>query len=261
MHQDNISFIGAGRVASSLCREMFNSGYRIDLIISENENNGNQIASSCNAHWSSKPVFSSSTNVILVAVPDHKLKSILSSIKCSPDTVVAHTAGSIGIDIFPEKIIHKGVFYPLQTFSKNRTICFRNIPLLLESSDEKTSATLNQIAGSLSTMVYQVETQKRRMLHLAAVFVNNFTNHMLVQGKDIASKAGYSFEILTPLIQETIAKALDSGPENSQTGPAIRNDKNTIEKHLELLSYSPELQKIYEVLTDSIIKYYKVNRE
>lgn len=252
MHQDNISFIGAGRVASSLCREMFNSGYRIDLIISENENNGTRLASSCSAHWSSKPEFSTSSDVILVAVPDHKLKSILSLIKCSPDTVVAHTAGSIGLDIFPEKIKHKGVFYPLQTFSKNRIISLKNIPLLLESSDEKTSEILNRIAGSLSTAVYQVETQKRRMLHLAAVFVNNFTNQMLVQGREIALKAGYSFDILTPLIQETIAKALDSGPENSQTGPAIRNDKNTIEKHLELLSYSPELKKIYKVLTDSI---------
>ena len=83
------------------------------------------------------------------------------------------------------------------------------------------------------------------MLHLAAVFVNNFTNHMLVQGREIALKAGFSFEILSPLIQETIAKALELGPENSQTGPAVRNDKNTIEKHLELLSFSPELPRIY----------------
>jgi predicted short-subunit dehydrogenase-like oxidoreductase (DUF2520 family) len=257
MYQYNISFIGAGRVAASLCREVFNSGYKIDLIISENEINGNQLASSCNAHWSSKPEFSPSTNVIFVAVPDHKLISVLSSIICNPDTVVAHTAGSFGLDIFPEEIKNKGVFYPLQTFSKNRHISFRNIPLLLESSDEKTLEILNQIAVTISTAVYQVETQKRRMLHLAAVFVNNFTNHMLVQGKEIASKAGYSFEILKPLIQETIAKALDSGPENSQTGPAVRNDKNTIEKHLELLSYSPELQEIYEELTSSIIKHYK----
>ena len=81
------------------------------------------------------------------------------------------------------------------------------------------------------------------MLHLAAVFVCNFTNHMLTQGKQIADKAGFPFEIFNPLLQETISKAMDIGPENSQTGPAVRNDQNTIEKHLELLSFSPELQK------------------
>jgi predicted short-subunit dehydrogenase-like oxidoreductase (DUF2520 family) len=98
------------------------------------------------------------------------------------------------------------------------------------------------------------------MLHLAAVFVSNFTNHMLTEGKEIAVKAGFSFEILEPLIKETIQKAIDSGPENSQTGPAVRNDKNTIEKHLELLSFSPDLQKIYVDMTKSIIEYYKDKR-
>ncbi len=260
MYQDNISFIGAGRVGSSLCREMFIAGYRIDLVVSESESNGRQLASMCNAQWSSTPAFPVSSKVILVAVPDHKLKSILATIRCYADTIVAHTAGSIGMDVFPEKISRKGVFYPLQTFSKDRNVDFRNIPLLIESSDEKTFETLSKIAGSLSSSVYGVSTPQRRMLHLAAVFANNFTNHMLVQGREIAMKAGFSFEILTPLIQETISKALESGPENSQTGPAIRHDRNTIEKHLELLSFSPDLQRLYNDLTVSIAEYHKKSK-
>lgn len=260
MYQDNISFIGAGRVGSSLCREMFHVGYKIDLIVSEGESNGMQLADLCNAQWSSIPEFPASSKVILVAVPDHKLKAVLAAISCNPVTIVAHTAGSIGMDVFPAKISRKGVFYPLQTFSKDRNVDFTNIPLLIESSDEKTFETLSLIAGSLSSSVYGVSTPQRRMLHLAAVFANNFTNHMLVQGREIAMKAGFPFEILTPLIQETISKALESGPENSQTGPAIRNDRNTIEKHLELLSFSPELQRIYNDLTVSIAEYHKKSK-
>jgi predicted short-subunit dehydrogenase-like oxidoreductase (DUF2520 family) len=91
---------------------------------------------------------------------------------------------------------------------------------------------------------------------MAAVFVCNFTNHMLTLGRNVALKADYPFEMMVPLIKETISKAIDSGPENSQTGPAVRNDTNTIEKHLELLSYSTELQKVYAEITQSITEYY-----
>jgi predicted short-subunit dehydrogenase-like oxidoreductase (DUF2520 family) len=176
---------------------------------------------------------------------------------CDEETIVAHTAGSHGLDVFPENIKLRGVFYPLQTFSKNRHIKLNDVPFLLESSDSKSAGILKDLAESISTKVYFADTQHRRMLHLAAVFVNNFTNHMLAVGQDIALKAGFSFDILSPLILETISKAIEAGPENSQTGPAIRNDKNTIEKHLDLLSFSPELQRIYNDITLSIVKYYE----
>jgi predicted short-subunit dehydrogenase-like oxidoreductase (DUF2520 family) len=259
MHNHNISFIGAGRVASSLCHEIYNKGYTIDLIVSENEKNGKALAHSCLAEWSSHPLIPSSTNIVIVAVPDHKLKSVLSSLICIEETLIVHTAGSIGLNIFPENIKMKGVFYPLQTFSKNRNINFNEVPFLIESTDSNSDEILKGLAESISLRVYFANTEHRRMLHLAAVFVNNFTNHMLVMGGEIALKAGFSLDILAPLIQETVSKALETGPENSQTGPAVRNDKNTIEMHLELLSFSPELQKIYKELTDSIIKHHKVS--
>lgn len=261
MYQHNISFIGAGRVASSLCKELFHKGYSIDLIVSGKEANGTALACSCKAKWSSHPSFPASTKIIIVAVPDHILNSVLAGLICDEGTLVAHTAGSLGLDVFPENIKRRGIFYPLQTFSKNRNINFKVIPILLESSDAKSSSELSGIAEALSSKVYFADTKQRRMLHLAAVFVNNFTNHMLTEGREIALKAGFPFEILTPLIQETVSKALESGPENSQTGPAVRNDKNTIEKHLDLLSFSPELRSIYEELTNSIIKYYKVSEQ
>jgi len=256
MYKDSISFAGAGRVASALCRELFRSGIHIDLVVSETESGGRSLADSCEAEWSSELHFPDSSKVIIVAVPDHKLKDVISRIKCGSDTLVAHTAGSFGLDIFPPHISRRGVFYPLQTFSKSRTVNFNGLPFLLESSGEECTEILRQLAQSLAGKVYVTDREKRRMIHLAAVFVCNFTNHMLTEGKLISEKAGVSFDIFHPLIRETIAKAIESGPENSQTGPAVRNDSNTIEKHMELLSFSPEMQKIYSDLTESIIKHY-----
>ena len=257
MIQHNISFAGAGRVAGALCREMYHAGFKIDLIASESEKNGRLLADSSNGSWSPELIFPDSTDVIIVAVPDHRLESVLNKIRCRPETLVAHTAGSFGLDVFPEKIIRKGIFYPLQTFSKERKIVFNDIPVLLESSDKQSSEILENLAESIGGKVHFVDTEHRRMLHLAAVFVCNFTNHMLTEGKELALKTGFSFEVLGPLIKETVLKAMDIGPENSQTGPAVRNDQNTIEKHLELLSFSPELQRIYSEMTRSIIKYHQ----
>lgn len=253
----NISFAGAGRVGGAICRALFHTGFTIDMIASETEVRGKSLADSCNALWTSDLLFPDTTNVIIVTVPDHSLKSVLDSLMCRPGTLVVHTAGSIGLDVFPEKIKQKGIFYPLQTFSDNRNVNFKDLPFLLESSDDQSSEIMNKLAESIGAKVYFVDTEHRRMLHLAAVFVCNFTNHMLMEGKDVATRAGFSFDVLVPLINETISKALKIGPENSQTGPAVRNDQNTIEKHLELLSYSPELQRIYNEMTQSIIKYYK----
>jgi len=258
MNLQRISFAGSGRVGGALCRELFHTGFRIDLIVSETEANGRVLADSCSASWSSDLLFPDSTDIIIVAVPDHRLKNVLELIRCRPDALITHTAGSFGIDIFPEQIYRKGIFYPLQTFSQGRDVSFKDLPFLLEASDDQSAAILKNLVDSISGKWHFVDTEQRRMLHLAAVFVCNFTNHMLTEGKKVAGRAGFSFDVLKPLINETISKAISIGPENSQTGPAVRNDKNTIEKHLDLLSFSPELQRIYFEMTDSIIKYYKI---
>ncbi|MCU0461167.1 MAG: DUF2520 domain-containing protein [Bacteroidales bacterium] len=256
MSQFIVSFAGAGRVAGALCGEMFRSGIKIHQIVSESGSDGRPLANVCNAEWSSELSFDTSNQVIIVAVPDHKLKEVLSSIICPAECVVAHTAGSYGLEVFPSTLRKTGVFYPLQTFSKGRSVSFNNLPFLTEASDDETGKILHDLARSIGGKVHFIDHEQRKVVHLAAVFVNNFTNYMLASGSEIAGRAGLSLEIFEPLIRETIAKALESGPEKSQTGPAIRNDHNTIEMHLELLSFSPELQKIYKELTDSIIKHY-----
>jgi predicted short-subunit dehydrogenase-like oxidoreductase (DUF2520 family) len=256
LNRYTISFVGAGRLAGILCLELYNSGYRIDKIVSSSARTGHLLASDCGATWSEKPDFSESTDVIIVAVPDNRLKNVLHKIKCHPGTVVAHTAGSIGLEFFPERIYRQGVFYPLQTFSYHRKISFRDLSVFIEASDSETSEVLSDIARKIGSKICFSDTEHRRMLHLAAVFVCNFTNHMFTCGRELAMKAGYSFEELKPLIQETLLKALEAGPEMSQTGPAVRNDKITVKKHLDLLSFDRDLQKMYRDISRSIYKYY-----
>jgi len=256
MIQHNISFVGAGRVASALCKEIFRAGFNVELIVSLSEKNGRSLAESCNASWSPEPLFPVTIDLIIVAVPDHRLKSVLKEIVCSPDTLVAHTAGSIGLDVFPKPINRKGIFYPLQTFSGGRKVDFKELPILLESSDQISYEILEDLAASIGGKTYSVNSEQRMMLHLAAVYISNFTNHLLTRGKQLAHNAGFPFEILYPLLKETVSKAMDIGPEESQTGPAVRNDRSTIERHLKLLSFSPEMNRIYNDITMSIIKYH-----
>ena len=212
---------------------------------------------SCNASWSGDLVFGSDDDIIIVAVPDDSLAEILGKINCSGKSIVAHTSGSTGMDVFPSHIKHAGVFYPLQTFSPGRNIEFRNLPFFIEASDSTSSGKLKDLAGLIGGRVHFIDSERRRMLHVAAVFVCNFTNHMFTAGKQITEKAEIPFEVLKPLIHETVMKALESGPENSQTGPAYRSDTKTLKKHIDLLSFSPELQGIYRDVTESIMNLYK----
>ena len=116
MKQHTISFAGAGRLAGILCREMHQTGFMIDIIVSESGERGRSLAGLCNAKWSDKLKFPDSTEIIIVAVPDNLLKAVIDKIECRNETLVAHTAGSIGLDVFPDRISRRGVFYPLQTF-------------------------------------------------------------------------------------------------------------------------------------------------
>jgi len=253
----NISFAGAGRVAGALCREFYSAGHHIGLIVSETEKNGQKLAGECKSSWSDKLIFPGNADILIVAVPDNRIEKVLAGIRCDERTLIVHTAGSIGIDVFPEKTKRKAVLYPLQTFTNGRKVNFRDLPFFIESPDKQSVAILEMLVDSIGGSVYHADTEKRRMIHLAAVFTCNFSNHMLTVGKELISETGFPFEVMKPLISETLSKAIDLGPENSQTGPAVRNDQNTIEKHLELLSFSPELKRIYSEMTRSISEYHK----
>lgn len=253
----NISFIGAGRVADILSRALYSKGYKINIIVSTTETNGRKLAEAVNAEWSASYEFSSTDNLIIVAVSDRSLQKVLSEINCSPDTMVVHTAGSFGLEVFGNSSIsRKGVFYPLQTFSKDREIGFDGLPFLLEASSEEGYSLMEEIVKKLGSVSYRIDTESRKLYHLAAVFACNFTNYMLTSGKRITDLYHLPFDLLKPLVEETVNKAFEMGPENSQTGPGIRNDINTLNKHRELLSFDPELEKLYNMVTGSIFGYY-----
>jgi predicted short-subunit dehydrogenase-like oxidoreductase (DUF2520 family) len=252
-----IAFAGAGKVASALCKVMYNSGHSITKIVSPGKEKGEIAASLCCSEWSDQLTFSDDTDIIIVAVPDQRLEEVIASIRCSTHSIVAHTAGSFGLEVFPGSITRKGVFYPLQTFTMGRDINFPEVPLFIEAGDEETGSVLGTVGESLGCTVYRSDLKHRQLLHVAAVFVSNFTNYMLTSGKVISGKAGISFDLLQPLIIETVNKALKGNPADSQTGPAIRYDLNTIEKHMELLSFSPELKKMYKEISESIMNYYR----
>jgi predicted short-subunit dehydrogenase-like oxidoreductase (DUF2520 family) len=140
-------------------------------------------------------------------------------------------------------------------------VSFPEIPLFIEACNNKTESVLRSLGESIGCTVFRSDAEHRRLLHVAAVFVSNFTNYMLTSGKIISGKAGYSFDLLKPLIIETVNKALEGDPAESQTGPAVRYDINTIEKHTELLSFNPELQKLYKEISGSIMNHYKQKRD
>jgi predicted short-subunit dehydrogenase-like oxidoreductase (DUF2520 family) len=191
-------------------------------------------------------------DVYLVCVKDDAVKEVISKIPFK-DKLIAHTSGSVPLlDFFENPDSRRdGVFYPLQTFSKETEVDFSEIPICLEASEEHGYQTLKSLANNISGKTYKISTEQRKSLHLAAVFACNFTNYMYRIGEKICEENKVPFEILHVLIMETAKKATLNSPEKTQTGPAVRGDEKTIEKHLEQLKDS-DFKEIYILLTEFI---------
>lgn len=185
-------------------------------------------------------------DVTIVAVSDDAVTEVSSKIK---NKFVVHTSGACSINELKNPT-SKGVFYMLQTFSKEKKVDFNEVPFCLEAENENDEQLLKEVANLIGKKIFIVNSDQRKALHVAAVFVNNFTNHMYKIGNDVCNEHHVPFEILQPLIKETALKIETLTPEKAQTGPAIRNDKKTIKNHLDLLNQ--EQQKIYKTITKSI---------
>lgn len=188
-------------------------------------------------------------DIYIIAVSDDAIYEVAENLKLN-DKLIVHTSGSKNLSDLGNQN-RKGVFYPLQSFTKSKNINFKTIPICIEATSEKDYAILYNIANSISDYVYEINSEQRKMLHLAAVFANNFTNHMFKIANDICDSNNIPFEILKPLIKETSEKILTVSPNDAQTGPAVRKDLATINTQLSLLE--TENQKaIYKLLTQSI---------
>lgn len=188
-------------------------------------------------------------DVYIISVTDNSINEVSSQLPFK-NKLVVHTSGTSSIDVLDAKN-RKGVFYPLQTFSKSKEVDFSSIPLCLEAKNEEDYKTLELLAKAISNKVYNISSEQRKSLHIAAVFVSNFVNHMYFIGSEICKENKVPFEVLQPLIQEVADKITTLSPKEAQTGPALRNDTKTIEKHIEFLKDS-NYQDTYKLLTQSI---------
>jgi len=189
-------------------------------------------------------------SLYIIAVSDNAVVEVSSKIPFT-NKMVLHTSGSIAIEDLDAKNI-RGSFYPVQTFSKAKNVDFKKIPICIEIEQESMYKVVEGIAFSFSEIVYKITSEQRKSLHIAAVFVNNFVNHLYQIGQEICTENNVSFKILKPLIQETANKVMTLSPNEAQTGPAKRNDTQTINSHLHFLSDKNQ-KEIYKILTKSII--------
>lgn len=195
-------------------------------------------------------------DVYLLCVSDSAIREVGKAIseKINPDSIIAHTSGCTSISELGGLSLHYGVFYPLQTFSKEVLPDYRKIPVLIEGSDPATVSVLSEVAHLFSENVQDADSEKRCKLHLASVISNNFANHLWALADEYLTKNGMEFSILYPLLEETLRKAMTNRPATVQTGPAARGDMKTINRHMELLRDDERMVDIYQILSRSIMQ-------
>jgi predicted short-subunit dehydrogenase-like oxidoreductase (DUF2520 family) len=255
-----IVLIGAGNVATHLGRKLVEVGEEVVQVFSRKILNAGQLALELGAGYTNGlEGVVQNADLCIIAVHDDAIGEVAATLALNGDLdkLVVHTSGATPMRVFSDaapNLRRVGVFYPLQTFSKIRQPDFSKIPICIDASKADDLAILNNLALKISPHIYPINDQQRATLHLAAVFVNNFTNHLFTIGEKILKDGDMPFEMLLPLIQETVSKLKDGPPAAMQTGPAIRHDDATIERHLRQLEGRPDLKEIYQLLTQSIVK-------
>lgn len=247
-----IVIIGSGNVAAVLGRKFKAAGHHILQVYSRNASAASQLAYEWDTESTNyKSLINTNADVYIVAVNDDAIEDATRDILL-PDKVVAHTAASVPKEVLKHVTAHYGVFYPLQSLRKEMT-GLPAVPVFYDGSDELSKRVLETLAISISPeQVSVANDETRAKLHVAAVVVSNFTNHLYRLAEDYCRREGLDFKQLLPLIEETAIRIKTVSPASVQTGPAIRHDKETIQKHLDLLKEHPQLKNIYLLITESI---------
>lgn len=251
-----IGFIGSGKLATQLAMALYDKGIDVAQIYSRNFQNASILADRVKAEAIEKiSDFSESTDIVIVSISDSAYSTIdLSVIK--KDIIIVHTSGSLSIDVLKSRI-NCGVFYPLQTFNKYDIPDWNKIPICIEADSLENSQKIKNLASLLSKNIYDINSVQRASLHLAAVFVCNFTNSMYAIGEELLDEKEISLNLLRPLIEETAKNAIKNSPKYIQTGPAVRNDKPILEKQIESLKHHKDYAEIYKLITKIIQKQQK----
>lgn len=250
----SVVFIGAGNLATNLAKALYWKGFRIVQIYSRTEESAQSLAQIVEAEYTTDlSAVTEDAQLYIVSLKDTALVELLPKLVAGKKNALwVHTAGSIPMTVWEGYAERFGVFYPMQTFSKQREVDFRGIPIFVESNSEEDTQFLKDIASALSEKVYEATSDQRKSLHLAAVFTCNFTNHMYALATELLKKYQLPFEVMLPLIDETARKVHELEPRAAQTGPAIRYDENVIDGHLQMLANEPEMQELYRLISQSI---------
>lgn len=252
----NVSFIGSGNLAWHLAPALDNLGFVVREVYSRSAKHAAQLTERLyQAEVKDSLDFSdSASKLFVIAVSDDAIEDVAREIALPEDAILVHTSGSRPLSALAYAATeHTGVFYLLQSFSKNRPVDFRKVPLFLECSDAASEKVLTNIAKQLTTKYKKLDSRQRQALHVAAVFASNFPNHMLTISRSVMSDNKLEFDWLKPLISETFLKSLDQGPEKSQTGPAVRGDMEILDQHMDFLKKDKALAKIYQLISQHII--------
>jgi predicted short-subunit dehydrogenase-like oxidoreductase (DUF2520 family) len=253
----NIVILGSGNIATHLGRAFKMAGQTISQVWSRDITNATALADTLAAEAIDSMVdLDRTADLFIIAVNDQAIRKIALEMKLN-DQLLLHTSGSTGLSALEGASTKIGVFYPLQTFSKIKSIDFRQIPIIIEANVPEVLAIIRAIADRLSEKVIELNSEQRKTLHVGAVFACNFTNHLFGLAQELLEEKGLDYELLKPLIEETLNKIEMNSPVSVQTGPAIREDQATIQAHLELLKHNPDLSELYVKLSQSIVNLHK----
>jgi predicted short-subunit dehydrogenase-like oxidoreductase (DUF2520 family) len=247
-----ITIIGSGNVAEHLLSALVDcDDVNVIQLYSRNIHIGRKLSTKFGVNFATNISELKHADLYLISVTDTAIAEV-SSLLPFENKLVAHTSGATDISAISNQN-RRGVFYPLQSFSKGKKIDFSQVPICLEAENTDDLNVLKLVAHAISNTVNEISSEQRKYLHISAVFVNNFVNHMFYIGKEIADYHKVDFDLLIPLINETVNKLKHKTPNEAQTGPAIRNDISTMKKHLDLIP--TELHKsIYKLISDSIFR-------
>lgn len=255
MHKDTVMkivLIGSGNVATVLGRLCKQSGHQILQVMSRHTENAKTLADELGAAYDNYDGKTDlSADIYIVSITDGILFDLNKSFSLG-DKLIVHTAGSVSKDVLKDISSRYGILYPFQSLRKEMGH-MPQIPLLVDGNDEATTSSIESFAKTLSPVVKLSTDEERIRLHVAGVVVNNFTNHLYSLAEDYCQKEGLDFSLLFPLIQETAERITRYSPKTMQTGPALRNDVFTLDRHLRVLAAHPKLKYLYLKFTDSIM--------
>lgn len=257
MRINRVVLIGAGNLATNLGHALFRANISIVQVFSRTRQSAKQLANALHTSYTvNLNEVVNDADLYIVSIKDDALIERVSEIGAiRSDGLFVHTAGSVPSHIWQGTVARYGVFYPMQTFSKERIVDFENLPLFLEASDSTVLASLKELAKCLSHQVYEADSLQRKYLHLSAVFACNFANHMYAISAELLEKHHLPFQVMLPLIDETARKVHALSPREAQTGPAVRYDKEIIAMQEDLLKDDVELKELYTRLSQRIHKH------